>query len=140
MMNHFRTPAEFSDSELALIRELLAQRYRTEIGGIEIHLADSELLLERDENPHQQAQPVTCPTVYWHARDANFVVFKCGDSRFRTQFFYTPHEQFGTGIEEYTRLDECVAAVLQTQSDHERARQGMGDNPRRESENSAKSQ
>jgi len=53
-------------------------------------------------------------------------VVKTGATGFRTQFFYTPHEQFGTGIDEYRSLDECVAAALQTQSDHERERDQAG--------------
>ncbi len=118
--------AEFTDTEIATIREMLVQRYRKEV---EIHLADSDLLLdarELVEDSAEDSEPsaVSCPTVYWHERNANFVIFKCGDSRYRTQFFYTPHEQFGTGITEYQRLDECIAAALQTQSDHERTRQG----------------
>lgn len=120
---------EFTDAEIATIREMLVQRYRTEV---EIHLADSELLLDKrdgekdGDGDDDKPDTVNCPTVYWHERGANFVVFKCGESRYRTQFFYTPHEQFGTGIEEYDRIDECIAAALQTQSDHERARQGVG--------------
>ena len=104
---------EFTDAELASIREMLQQRYRQEV---QIHLADSELLLGDDDAAQR------CPTVYWHERDANFVVFKCAPGRYRTQFFYNPHEQYGTGIDEYTDIEQCVAAVLQTQSDHERAR------------------
>ena len=113
---------EFSDAEIAAIREMLVQRYHKEV---EIHLADSEVRLDQpaDDSPNT----VSCPTVYWYERGANFVVFKCGVARYRTQFFYTPHEQFGTGIEEYENLDECVAAALQTQADHERARQGNGE-------------
>lgn len=118
---------EFTDAEIAAIREMLVQRYRK---AVEIHLADSELLLDKRETGKDRdggnPDRVNCPTVYWHERDANFVVFKCGDSRYRTQFFYTPHEQFGTGIYEYDRLDECVAAALQTQADHERERQRAG--------------
>ena len=123
-MNPPTTSSEFTDNELATIREMLVQRYRHEV---EIHLADSEVLLNREQSTGHD-ETVTCPTVYWHAREANFVIFKCGESRYRTQFFYTPHEQFGTSIEEYHNLDECIAAALQTQSDHERARQGVGEN------------
>ncbi len=123
--------SEFTDAELAMIGEMLQQRYRKEV---EMHLADSEIDLHNRsagdsgdpaQRPrHQQhAAPLSCPTVYWHARGANFVVFKIAPRRYRTQFFYTPHEQFGTGIEEYSNLDECVAAVLQMQADHERQRE-----------------
>lgn len=119
---------EFSDAELANIREMLFQRYRAEV---EIHLADSEIRVEKnatqnDEQNHDNT--LTCPTVYWHARGANFVVFKIADDHYRTQFFYTPHDQFGTGIDDYNNLDECVAAVLQTQADHERERDGADHN------------
>ncbi len=107
------TIPEFTDTELATIREMLMQRYRN---TVEIQLADSDLCLGPGD------ETVSCPTVYWHERGANFVVFKVGDCSYRTQFFYTPHEQFGTGIDEYDNLDECVAAALQTQSDHERKR------------------
>jgi len=112
------------------MRAMLAQRYRREV---EIHLADSEVFIDADarraadDGDVDDVATVTCPTVYWHARGANFVVVKTGARNFRTQFFYTPHEQFGTGIDEYHRLDECVAAALQTQADHERARDGDGD-------------
>lgn len=116
---------EFTADELASIRAMLVQRYRKEV---EIHLADSEVYIDaRDSNAaagDDAGDAVTCPTVYWHARGANFVVVKTGAANFRTQFFYTPHEQFGTGIDEYHRLDECVAAALQTQADHERERGG----------------
>ena len=117
--------AEFSGDELAVIREMLAQRYRKEI---EIHLADSEVSLDRET-------AATCPTVYWHARGANFVVFKLAPQRYRTQFFYTPHEQFGTGIDEYADIGECVAAALQTQADHERDRAGAPVEDSKEKEN-----
>lgn len=118
--------AEFTAEELTDIRELLLQRYR---GEVEIHLADSELRLA-------EADPLTAhPTVYWHQRDANFVVFKLGARRYRAQFFYAPTEQFGTGIDEYNDLRQCVAAVLQTQADHERARADM--TPTRENSSAA---
>ena len=40
--------------------------------------------------------------------------------RFRTQFFYTPHEQYSTDIEEYSELGECVTAILNARANHER--------------------
>ncbi len=109
--------SDFTDSELHNIREMLTQRYKKDV---EIELADCELVLDK------KSEEVThCPTVFWHERGANFVVFKVGLFQYRTQFFYTPHEQYGTGIDQYNDLDECVAAALQTQADHERERQGV---------------
>jgi len=107
---------DFTDAEITTIRECLTQRYQKDV---EIHLADSEILLTEDAD-----NPVTCPTVFWHEREANFVVVKTSIFTYRAQFFYTPHEQYGTSIDEYNDLEQCVAAVLQTQSDHERDRHG----------------
>jgi hypothetical protein len=107
----------FTESEISKIRDLLALCYQKDI---EIHLADSEVILSPDfEEPEQY------PTVFWHAREANFMVIKTGMLTYRTQFFYTPHDQYGTGDDEYSDLEMCVAAVLQMQSDHERERQGI---------------
>ncbi len=108
---------DFTDSELHNIREMLMQRYKKDVT---IELADCELVLDKNS-----AEVTRCPTVFWHARGANFVVFKVGIFHYRTQFFYTPHDQFGTGIDQYSDLAECVAAALQTQSDHEREREGV---------------
>jgi hypothetical protein len=109
-------PSDFSDAELYNVREMLTQRYKKDV---EIELADCELRLDRNSG-----ETTKFPTIFWHERGTNFVVFKVGMFRYRTQFFYTPHEQYGTGIDEYRELEECVAAVLQTQSDHEREQQG----------------
>ncbi|MDD9854669.1 MAG: hypothetical protein OXU88_00665 [Gammaproteobacteria bacterium] len=128
---------EFTADELATIREMLVQRYRKEV---EIHLADSEVCLDADARQSAAGDDsgdaaVSCPTVYWHERGANFVVVKTGARNFRTQFFYTPHEQFGTGIDAYQNLDECVAAALQTQADHERDRDGADESTSAATEN-----
>ncbi len=103
---------DFTDVELQTIRDMLQQRYGK---TVEIQLADCEVLLNKGD-----AEPTTCPTVFWHERNTNFVVLKISMSRYRSRFFYTPHEQFGTGIKEHAQLDECVMSVLQAQSDHER--------------------
>ena len=66
---------EFTDAELAAIREMLVQRYRKEV---EVHLADSEVHLGADERDKHNPGTLNCPTVYWHERGANFVVVKCG--------------------------------------------------------------
>lgn len=115
---------DFTDAELHHIREMLTRRYRKDI---EIELATCELILDKNSN-----DLVAYPTVFWYQRGSNFVVYKTGMDTFRARFFYTPHEQYGTGKDEYNQLDECVAAVLQTQEDHEREGGGV------ESDSSAK--
>jgi hypothetical protein len=108
---------DFTAVEIATIRELLTQRYQRDV---EIHLAYSEVVLSSDHPVPEQ-----CPAVFWHEQEANFVVVKTGMFSYRTQFFYTPHEQYGTGISEYNDLEQCVATVFQTQADHERDHQGV---------------
>jgi len=104
---------EFTDTEITTIRELLVQRYQKDI---EIHLADSEMTLEGEDEVRE------FPTVFWHARGANFILLKTGMFGFRAQFFYTPHEQFDTGIDEYNALVPCVSALLEVQAEHEKQR------------------
>ena len=38
-----------------------------------------------------------CPTLYWEQNGVEFVIFKIDEQRFRSQFFYSVLEQFGTG-------------------------------------------
>ena len=63
---------------------------------------------------------MTCPAIVWMADGCNFVVFKVGDQRFRNQFFYRVNEQFGTGIDEYDNIGECVVTLIRLQADHAR--------------------
>ena len=103
---------DFTDEEIFGIRELLTLQYGKDVG---IELAECELVLDNSSDGS-----VACPTVFWHEQGANFVVFKTGLCAFRSQFFYTPHEQYGSGMEEYDHLDKCVEAILLAQADHER--------------------
>jgi len=52
-------------------------------------------------------------------------VFKTGDHNYRSQFYYRVHQMFGTGIEEYDDLSECVVTLLQVQADHTAERAGQ---------------
>jgi hypothetical protein len=107
---------DFNSAERWVIESALKERY----GHIvPIELADSELQLDPDA-------PVlaTCPTVFWRERGCNFLIFKTGEDRYRSQFFYSDEEQYGTGRPEYKELAECVGVLLRLQADHERQRQG----------------
>jgi hypothetical protein len=55
------------------------------------------------------------------------VVVKTGDRRYRCQFFYRIHQMYGTGIEEYDDLTECVVTLLQVQADHHAREHAGGD-------------
>lgn len=108
---------DFSEIELTTVRTLSQQRFKKEV---DVHIADAELKL--DENSSQLAER---PTLFFQERGCNFVIFKTGFNEYRCQFFYDPTDQYGTGHKHYNDLTECVAALLQTQSDHERERQGI---------------
>ena len=108
---------DFTDSELDTVRELSSQRFRNDV---EIHLADAELRLDKD-SPNL----TECPTLFFKERDCSFAIFKTGMLEYRCQFFYDPTDQFGTGHTHYNDLTRCVAALLQTQSDHERESRGV---------------
>ncbi|MBX2886132.1 MAG: hypothetical protein KTR32_39620 [Granulosicoccus sp.] len=99
----------FTDAEISTIRQVLTQAGLTDV---DLQLADSEVVLD-----NVSRQPVICPSVFWHEQGANFVVAKTGPEKFKSRFFYTPHDQYGTGVKEYSMLKECVEAVLQLRSD-----------------------
>ena len=108
---------DFNSAERWVIESALKERY----GHIvQIELADSELKLD-------PGAPVitTCPTVFWSERGCNFLIFKTGEDRYRSQFFYSEEEQYGTGRTEYDELAECVGLLLKLQADHEKQRQGV---------------
>ncbi len=103
---------DFTDAEQKLVSALLLKRYSK---IVPIQLADSELKLDEASK-----RLTACPTIYWSERGAQFVVFKVAENRFRTQFFYSDAEQYGTGRLEYDDLEKCVMTLLQVQADHER--------------------
>lgn len=102
---------DFTEGELWIVRDTLKQRYGKEIAP---ELAEAELRLD----PHS-TQLTPCPTLFWQDEEsgANFVVFKVGDGRFRSLFYYRIREQYNTGIEEFDNLTECVVTTLQVQAD-----------------------
>jgi hypothetical protein len=101
---------DFTESELWIINTTLAERYGT---PPEIQLAETEMRLDRGKT-----ELVACPTVYWQADNCHFVVVKTGEQHYRCQFFYRIHQMYGTGVEDYDDLSECVVTLLQVQADH----------------------
>lgn len=106
---------DFTDTELWVIRTTLKERYGHDA---ELQFGDAELRLD-------PVKPILteCPAVAWQGHEATFVIFKTGEGRYRAQFFYNVREQYGTGIEEYLDITECVTTLLQTQADQYRARE-----------------
>ena len=108
------TIPDFNQNEMWIIHDTLKQRYGKEV---DIQEVDTELRL----NPHS-SELTPCPARYWQADNTHFIVIKVGEGRYRCQFFYRVHQQFGTGVEEYRDLTECVVTLLQVQADHESGR------------------
>jgi hypothetical protein len=109
--------ADFSDNDRQLVGQILFERYGR---LVPLQSADAELQLDANS-----ADLTVCPALYWEERGAHFVVFKIGDNRFRSQFFYSDAEQFGTGHPFYDNLGDCVLTLLQVQADHERSQKGV---------------
>ncbi|OOZ41558.1 hypothetical protein BOW53_03345 [Solemya pervernicosa gill symbiont] len=106
------TIPDFNDSDLWTIKSTLQERYGHDV---ELELAETELRL----NP-SSTEMVPCPTVYWHYDNCNFIICKTGDERFRAQFFFRVHQQYGTGVHEFDNLADCTVTLLQVQADHDK--------------------
>ena len=99
----------FSETERETISSLLRKRYGKNVDFEEV---ECELDLGSGPEPY--------PAIYWCERGANFIVVKAR-GKFRSQFFYTDADHYGTGREEYDDFEECVKTLLQVQADHESA-------------------
>ncbi len=109
--------SDFGDAERWVVATTLKERYGKIIA---VEPADSEIRLD------PAAPEVTvCPTLFWEQRGVEFVIFKIGADRYRSQFYYSALEQFGTG-RDFDALAECVTTTLRLQADHEKDRVGAG--------------
>ena len=106
---------DITGSERWVVEATLRERYGK---PVEVQLADVELRLDPG-----MPELTSCPAMVWKERGAGFVISKVGDHRFRSQFFYSVREQYGTGKTEYDDLLECVVDLLKLQADHEAQRQ-----------------
>ncbi len=85
---------------------------------VEIQEADVELRLD-------PAIPVltTCPALVWMEEGTTFLIAKVGEGRYRSQFFYSVREQYGTGQSEYDDLALCVSTLLKYHEDFAKNRE-----------------
>jgi len=105
------TIPDFNESELWTVQSTLNERYGREM---DVQLAETDVRLSL-----HTTDMVPCPTLYWQADDGcHFLVVKTGAERYRCQFFYRVHQMFGTGIDDYDNLTECVVTLLQMQADY----------------------
>jgi hypothetical protein len=102
---------DFTDTELWIVKQALKERYRKDV---EPELADSEIKIYPDDQ-----YLTTVPALFWQEHDVGFVILKTGESRFRSMFYYSVREQYGTGKPEYDDIAECVSVLLKLQADHE---------------------
>jgi len=106
--------SDFNDNELWIIESTLKERYGPD-AEIDIQLGDSEIRLHSSDR-----ELTVCPVVAWMHKKCTLVIVKTGDKRYRCQYYYRVHQQYGTGIDEFDDLTECVVTLLQSQADHDR--------------------
>jgi hypothetical protein len=105
------TVPDITSTELWVVETTVKERFGA--GVIEVQMADSDLRLDPADR-----ETTSCPTLYWTDGTAHFVIFKVGDGLYRSQFFYSKREQYGTGRREYDDLAECVLLLLKMEADH----------------------
>ncbi|MES9992503.1 MAG: hypothetical protein ABW098_11150 [Candidatus Thiodiazotropha sp.] len=101
---------DITDSELWIVETTLRERYGKKVGT---QIADAEIRLTPSDRDLS-----SCPVVYWDQDGCNFIIFKTGSREYRCQFFYRGFQQYGTGVDEYNDLTECIVSLLQAQADH----------------------
>lgn len=104
---------DFDDTEIHTVETTLEERYRNR-DDIEVLQADSEVRMDQGDRELTEV-----PCLYWKVDKCSFVIFKTGEERYRSQFFYSVIEQYGTGIHEYDNIGDCVTMLLKMQADHE---------------------
>ena len=103
---------DFTDDEIKIVKATLLERYGKQVP---VEQADTELRLDPTV-----PRLTTCPALYWEDSEngVHFVVCKLGKMRYHSQFFYRGNEQFGTGVQSYDDLHQCVVTTLRVQADH----------------------
>lgn len=129
--------SDFNDADRWVVETALKERYGKRV---QVEAADSEIKLDP-----ASVEIIVCPTLYWEERGVEFVIFKVAENSFRSQFYYSPAEQYGTG-RDFDDLAECATMTLRLQADHEKDRAGatsgktaaeLGQHPMRPSKGAA---
>jgi len=107
---------DISETEKWVVQTTLRERYGDDVP---LQLADAEIRLHASDR-----ELSSCPVVYWERQGCHFVIFKTGERRYRSQFFYRGFQQYGTGVHEYDDLSECIVSLLQVQADYEARERG----------------
>ena len=108
---------DYTEDEHSIVRKTVDSRWKKD--PVEIQLADAEVQLD-----YKIPEMTECPVLFWLAGGCSFVIMKCGENRYKCNFFYKELEQISTGIEECDDLQQCVTVLLQTQADYDSVRSG----------------
>lgn len=110
----------FSASDIKLVQATLKERFGAEVAErTEIKEADTEIRLTPADR-----ELTVCPALFWIVGDCAFVIARTGQAAYRAMFYYSVKERFGTGVEEYDNLGDCVITLLKAQEDEETRRRG----------------
>ncbi|MBM4181910.1 MAG: hypothetical protein FJ209_10225 [Betaproteobacteria bacterium] len=110
----------FSASDLKLVQATLKERFGAEVAErTEIKEAETEVRLSPGDR-----ELTTCPALFWIVGDCAFVISRTGQAAYRAMFYYSVKERFGTGVEEYDNLGDCVITLLKAQEDEDQRRRG----------------
>ena len=103
---------DFSDTELWTIQETLNERWSK--NEVELQSADVEIRLHPGDRTLTE-----CPAVFWEYKDSSFVIYKVAESTYKAQFYYLGRDQYGTNIEDFDNIHDCVITILQVHVDLE---------------------
>jgi hypothetical protein len=106
----------FTVSDLKLVQATLKERFGHEV---EIKEAETEVRLSPGDR-----ELTDCPALFWVVDGCAFVVSRTGLAEYRTMFYYSVRERFGTGTETYDNLGDCVITLLKVQEDMDAKRRG----------------
>jgi len=105
---------DFTETELWTLQSTLEERWGKD-AEIELKLAETDVRLSPSDR-----ESTECPAVIWSHNGCNFIIMKSGLQNYRCQFFYKGYQQYGTGVQEYDDMGDCIISLLQVQSDHAR--------------------
>ena len=101
---------ELSNAEKWVVANTLKERYGEDVSYEEV---ETEVRLYPGDR-----ELTLCHGLYWEKDKCHFIVLKTGVGNYRSQFFYRIHQQFNTGIDDFTDMGECVITLLQMQADY----------------------
>ncbi len=104
---------EFKSNGIWIIESTLKERYAAN-DNISLKYADSEIRIDSSDR-----ELTVCPVIFWEHESCSFVIIKTAEKNYRCQFFYRVHQQFGTGINNYDDITECVVTLLQALADRD---------------------